>query len=31
MLDVRTRKLGAGADISWYPDFSVAKQRTRKV
>lgn len=31
MLDVRTRTLGAGADISWYPDYSVAKQRTRSV
>jgi thiamine pyrophosphate-dependent acetolactate synthase large subunit-like protein len=31
MLDVRTRKLGAGADLTWYPDYSVAKQRTRKV
>lgn len=31
MLDVRTRTLGAGAEVSWYPDFSVAEQRTRKV
>ncbi|HET6629675.1 MAG TPA: thiamine pyrophosphate-binding protein [Woeseiaceae bacterium] len=31
MLDVRTRRLGAGAEVSWYPDFSVADQRTRKV
>jgi benzoylformate decarboxylase len=31
VLDVRTRTLGAGADITWYPDYSVAKQRTRKV
>ncbi|MDH3350256.1 MAG: thiamine pyrophosphate-binding protein [Gammaproteobacteria bacterium] len=31
MLDVRTRTLGPGADLTWYPDFSVAKQRTRKV
>ncbi|MDH3532787.1 MAG: thiamine pyrophosphate-dependent enzyme, partial [Gammaproteobacteria bacterium] len=31
MLDVRTRTLGAGADITWYPDYSVAEQRTRKV
>ena len=31
MLDVRTRTFGAGADIDWYPDYSVAKQRTRSV
>lgn len=31
MLDVRTRRLGVGADVSWYPDFSVAKARKRKV
>jgi len=31
MLDVRTRTLGAGADITWYPDYSVADQRKRKV
>jgi benzoylformate decarboxylase len=31
MLDVRTRTLGAGAELAWYPDFSVAKERTRKV
>ncbi len=31
MLDVRTRTLGAGADIDWYPDYSVAAQRERKV
>jgi benzoylformate decarboxylase len=31
MLDVRTRTLGPGADITWYPDFSVADLRTRKV
>ena len=31
MLDVRTRTLGAGADITWYPDYSVAKQRKRNV
>lgn len=31
MLDVRTRTLGPGSDISWYPDYSVADQRERKV
>jgi thiamine pyrophosphate-dependent acetolactate synthase large subunit-like protein len=31
MLDVRTRTLGSGADLTWYPDYSVAEQRTRKV
>jgi thiamine pyrophosphate-dependent acetolactate synthase large subunit-like protein len=31
MLDVHTRTFGAGADIDWYPDYSVAGQRTRKV
>lgn len=31
MLDVRTRTLGAGADITWYPDYSVAARRSRKV
>lgn len=31
MLDVRTRTFGEGADADWYPDFSVAKQRKRKV
>jgi len=31
MLDVRTRTFGAGADVDWYPDYSVAGQRTRKV
>ncbi len=31
MLDVRTRTLGAGAELSWYPDYSVAEQRKRKV
>ena len=31
MLDVRTRTFGAGADIDWYPDYSVAEQRTRLV
>ncbi len=31
MLDVRTRTLGAGAELSWYPDFSLANHRSRKV
>jgi len=31
MLDVRTRTLGAGAELSWYPDFSLASQRNRNV
>jgi len=31
MLDVRTRTLGAGAELSWYPDYSVAKHRKRNV
>jgi len=31
MLDVRTRTLGAGAELSWYPDFSLASRRSRRV
>jgi benzoylformate decarboxylase len=31
MLDVRTRTFGAGAELSWYPDFSLAEQRERNV
>jgi thiamine pyrophosphate-dependent acetolactate synthase large subunit-like protein len=32
MLDVRTRRLGIGAELGWYPgDFSVADLRERKV
>jgi len=31
MLDVRTRTLGAGAELSWYPDFSLAENRDRNV
>ena len=32
MLDVRTRRLGIGAELSWYPgDFSVAALRGREV
>ena len=31
VLDIRTRRSGAGAEVSWYPKFSVADQRTRNV
>jgi thiamine pyrophosphate-dependent acetolactate synthase large subunit-like protein len=31
MLDVRTQTLGAGAEFSWYPDFSLAEHRSRNV
>lgn len=31
VLDIRTRRSGAGAEVSWYPKFSVAEQRTRNV
>jgi benzoylformate decarboxylase len=31
LLDVHTRTLGVGENFSWYPDFSLAEQRTRKV
>ncbi len=31
VLDIRTRRSGAGAEASWYPKFSVADQRTRNV
>lgn len=31
MLDVRTRRLGAGAELSWYPKYSLAEQRKRKI
>ena len=31
MLDVRTRTLGAGAELSWYPDYSLANNRSRNV
>jgi thiamine pyrophosphate-dependent acetolactate synthase large subunit-like protein len=31
MLDVRTRTLGVGAEVAWYPDYSLADQRQRKV
>jgi thiamine pyrophosphate-dependent acetolactate synthase large subunit-like protein len=31
MLDVRTRTLGIGTEGAWYPDYSLADQRQRKV
>jgi len=31
LLDIRTRNSGAGAEVSWYPKFSVAEQRKRNV
>ena len=31
VLDIHTRRSGAGSEISWYPKFSVAEQRTRNV
>jgi len=31
VLDIRTRNSGAGAEVSWYPKFSVAEQRKRNV
>jgi benzoylformate decarboxylase len=31
LLDVRTRTTGAGAELSWYPKYSVAGQRNRQV
>ena len=31
VLDIRTRRSGAGAEVSWYPKFSVADQRERNV
>ena len=31
LLDVHTRTLGAGAELTWYPDFSLADQRARDV
>jgi benzoylformate decarboxylase len=31
MLDVRLQNTGAGAELTWYPKFSLAKQRTRIV
>lgn len=31
VLDIHTRRSGAGAETSWYPQFSVAEQRTRNV
>ena len=29
MLDVRTQTTGAGAETTWYPKFSLAKERER--
>jgi hypothetical protein len=29
MLDVRLQNTGAGAELTWYPKFSLAKQRGR--
>ena len=31
LLDVRTQTFGAGAEVSWYPKFSLAEQRERSV
>lgn len=31
MLDVRLQNTGAGAEVSWYPKFSLAKERERTV
>jgi hypothetical protein len=31
LLDIQTRKSGAGAQVSWYPKYSVAEQRKRNV
>jgi thiamine pyrophosphate-dependent acetolactate synthase large subunit-like protein len=31
LLDMRTKPVGIGADASWYPKFSLASTRTRKV
>ncbi len=31
MLDVRTKRIGVGAEVSWYPKYSAADQRVRKV
>jgi len=31
LLDVRTPTLGPGAELTWYPKFSVAQHRERKV
>ena len=31
LLDVRVQTLGVGAEVSWYPQFSLAEQRERKV
>lgn len=31
LLDVRTKRVGVGAEVSWYPKYSVADARERKV
>jgi benzoylformate decarboxylase len=31
VLDVRTKNIGVGAEVSWYPKYSVAKERKRQV
>ena len=31
LLDIRTKTAGAGAEVSWYPKYSVAAQRKRSV
>jgi benzoylformate decarboxylase len=31
MLDVHIRTIGVGAEVSWYPKYSLAKSRTRNV
>jgi benzoylformate decarboxylase len=31
LLDVRTKNVGVGAEVSWYPKYSVAKERQRQV
>ena len=31
LLDVRTERWGRGGELTWHPDTSIAKMRTRKV
>ncbi|MEE9162626.1 MAG: thiamine pyrophosphate-dependent enzyme, partial [Candidatus Neomarinimicrobiota bacterium] len=31
MLDVRTKRIGIGSQLSWYQKFSLAEERERKV
>ena len=31
MLDVVTKRIGVGAEVSWYPQYSVASTRDRNV